>query len=186
MQFTASAGLKDKLERLRALMRTTVPDGDLAAIIETAVTEKLQRLEARRFGSAKPRPCPGPRRRPKQAESETALNEDHLDPASRRVPAAVRQAVWQRDGGRCRYVDASGRRCSARERLEFHHRHPYGYGGDVSIDNVSLLCHTHNQYLADIDYGTSQMEAHRRRAHPGEQNAQLESSHPGRSETTVT
>jgi len=49
VQFTASAELHDKLERLRALMRSSVPDGDLAAIIEQAVTEKLQRLEARRF-----------------------------------------------------------------------------------------------------------------------------------------
>ena len=49
VQFTASAELKDKLERLRALMRSKVPDGDLAAIIEEAVTEKLERLEARRF-----------------------------------------------------------------------------------------------------------------------------------------
>ncbi|HYN02229.1 MAG TPA: hypothetical protein VE359_07275, partial [Vicinamibacteria bacterium] len=49
VQFTASAQLHDKLERLRALMRSSVPDGDLAAIVEQAVTEKLQRLEARRF-----------------------------------------------------------------------------------------------------------------------------------------
>ena len=49
VQFTASAELHDKLERLRALMRPSVPDGDLAAIVEQAVTEKLQRLEARRF-----------------------------------------------------------------------------------------------------------------------------------------
>ena len=50
VQFTAGPALCDKLERLRALMRSSVPDGDLAAIIETAVTEKLERLETRRFG----------------------------------------------------------------------------------------------------------------------------------------
>ena len=33
IQFTASAELKDKIHRLRALMRSSVPDGDLAAII---------------------------------------------------------------------------------------------------------------------------------------------------------
>ena len=31
-------------------MRSSVPDGDLGAIIEQAVTEKLERLESRRFG----------------------------------------------------------------------------------------------------------------------------------------
>ncbi len=34
VEFTASAELREKLERLRALMRSSVPDGDLTAIIE--------------------------------------------------------------------------------------------------------------------------------------------------------
>jgi len=47
---SASAESRDKLERLKDLMRSSVPDGDLGAIIDAAVTEKLERLEARRFG----------------------------------------------------------------------------------------------------------------------------------------
>jgi len=53
VQFTASAELREKLERLRDLMRASVPDGDLVKIIDAAVTEKLDRLERRRFGLAK-------------------------------------------------------------------------------------------------------------------------------------
>ena len=53
IQFTASVELHDKLGRLRALMRSSVPDDDLAAIIDAAVTEKLERLEARRFAKTK-------------------------------------------------------------------------------------------------------------------------------------
>ena len=54
VQFTASAELHDKLEiGSRPLMRSSVPDGDLATIIEEAVTEKLERLEARRFAKTK-------------------------------------------------------------------------------------------------------------------------------------
>ena len=53
VQFTASDELRGKLERLQALMRTTVPDGDLGRIIDLAVTEKLERLEAKRFGKTK-------------------------------------------------------------------------------------------------------------------------------------
>ena len=56
-RFTASAVLREKLERLQALM----PDADLAGIIEAAVTEKLERLEARRFAKTKtPSPLLGP------------------------------------------------------------------------------------------------------------------------------
>jgi hypothetical protein len=147
VQFTASTELRDKLERLRHLMRSSVPDGDLAAIVEAAVTEKLERLEARRFARTK-----APRKG--LAESETS-------PTSRHVPAAIRRAVYERDGGRCRFVDEQGRRCTARDGLEYHHRHPFALGGDHSPAGVSLLCRTHNQYLAAIDYGRRAMSAHR-------------------------
>ena len=60
VQFTASGSLRDKLERLTGLMRSSIPDGDLAALIEDAVTEKLERLESRRFAETKaPRKKPG-------------------------------------------------------------------------------------------------------------------------------
>src|SRR5207344_1541308 len=40
IQFTAGPELHDDLERLRALLRSEVPDGDLATIIALAVREK--------------------------------------------------------------------------------------------------------------------------------------------------
>ena len=82
-------------------------------------------------------------------------------PRTRQIPAAIKRAVHERDGGRCRYVDEQGRRCGARDRLEFHHRHPFGFGGDHSVGNVALVCQQHNHRLAEIDYGQQAMEAHR-------------------------
>jgi hypothetical protein len=143
VQFTASAGLHEKLERLRALMRGQVPDGDLGAIIEAAVTEKLERLEARRFASS---------RHPRKA-----LSKADTSPVSRHIPAPVRRAVRERDEGRCRYVDAAGRRCEQRDRLEYHHRHPFGMGGDHRPENIRLMCKAHNTYLAEHDYGRDAM-----------------------------
>jgi hypothetical protein len=148
LQFTAGAALHDKLERLRGLMRSEVPDGDLAAIIEKAVTEKLERLEARRHGAAK-----APRK---------DLRTTDTSPSSRHIPAAVRRVVRERDGGRCRYVDAQGRRCSERHRLEYHHRHPFGFGGDRSPRNICLMCRAHNRFMAEKDYGRETMARHSR------------------------
>jgi 5-methylcytosine-specific restriction endonuclease McrA len=144
VQFTASAELHDKLERLRGLMRSSVPDGDLAAIIEQAVTEKLERLESRRFARTK--------------ASRKALSARR----TRHIPAVVKRAVYERDGGRCRYVDGQGRRCTARDGLEYHHRHPFGHGGDHSVEGVSLLCRAHNLYLAEVDYGREAVARRRR------------------------
>jgi hypothetical protein len=146
IQFTASAELQDKLERLRGLMRSQVPDGDLAALIEEAVTEKLERLEARRYGSTR-----APRKSVAQSD---------LSGSSRYLPAALRRAVRQRDGNRCRFTDGQGRRCTERHRLEFHHRHPFALGGDHSPGNVALICRAHNRWLAEQDYGAEPIARH--------------------------
>ena len=162
VQFTASAEFHHKLERLRALMAAKVPDGDLAAVIEQAVTEKLERLEARRFARTRaPRQVsshpPGHRGAVETDEAETRPSQ-----FSRHIPAAVRRAVWERDGGRCRYVDEHSRRCKERDELEFHHRHPFGLGGEHSVSNIRLMCCAHNAYLAECDYGKEAMAHHRR------------------------
>ncbi len=149
VQFTASAQLRDKLERLLALMRSQVPDGDLGAVIEAAVTEKLERLEARRFAATK--------------HPRTTVSKADTSPDSRYIPAAVRRAVRERDGNRCRFVDPAGRRCEERHRLRYHHLHPFGMGGDHRPENIRLMCKRHNDYLAEIDYGREAMAQFYRR-----------------------
>jgi hypothetical protein len=127
-------------------MRSQVPDGNLAALIERAVTEKLERLEACRFATS--------------AAPRKALSDTDTSPASRHIPAAVRRAVRERDQDRCRFVDDEGRRCSERHRLEFHHRHPFGMGGDHSASNICLMCPAHNRHLAEHDYGQAAIRRH--------------------------
>jgi hypothetical protein len=58
-------------------------------------------------------------------------------------------------------VDDQGRRCTERNRLEYHHRHPFGFGGDHSPENIRLLRPIHNQYLAERDYGRRAMARHK-------------------------
>jgi hypothetical protein len=148
VQFTASARLREKLERLRVLMRSQVPDGDLGVIIEAAVTEKLERLEARRFAAT--------------SHPRKNLSKADTSPVSRHIPAPVRRAVHERDGNRCRYVDATGRRCEEQDRLEYHHLHPFGLGGDHRPENIRLMCRAHNAHLAEYDYGREAMARFRR------------------------
>ena len=129
-------------------MRSSVPDGDLGAILEQVVTEKLQRLEARRFARTR-----APRK---------TLSQSQTSPTTRQIPAAVKRAVFERDAGQCRYQDEQGRRCTARQGLEFHHRLPFGHGGDHSVANVSLVCRCRHGTLAEVDYGREAMARHRR------------------------
>jgi hypothetical protein len=143
VQFTAGEDFHDDVERLRGLLQSEIPDGDLGAIVGKAVRELRRRLEARRFALTS-----SPRK---------ALVRTTEPPASRYLDNAVRRAVYLRDGGRCRFEDAQGRRCPERHRLEYHHRHPYGLGGTHDLDNICLMCGPHNRYLAELDYGKKVM-----------------------------
>jgi 5-methylcytosine-specific restriction endonuclease McrA len=144
VQFTAGAELEGKIARARALLRDQIPDGDLAAIVDRAVTVLLRDLERTKFAATEK-----PRR---------SLAEADVTPRSRHIPAPVRRAVWERDGAQCTFVDKGGRRCAARERLQFHHQAPYGRGGDHDPSNVRLLCGAHNRYHAEIDFGRETVE----------------------------
>jgi hypothetical protein len=143
VQFTAGAELHEKITRAQALLRHQIPDGDLAAVVDRAVTLLLQKLERDRFAATS-----APRK---------AADEADPTPSSRRVPDPVRRAVWLRDDGQCTFRDRKGRRCSARDRLEFHHVVPFARGGDHSESNVRLLCSSHNAYQAELDYGAALM-----------------------------
>ena len=144
IQFTASGELRDKLERLSALM----PGNDLASIVEAAVSEKIERIEAKRFGKT---------RKPRKS-----LEDADTSPGVRAISAPVRRFVWERDGGQCTYRSGNGRRCPAREGLESHHEDPYGLGGDRSANNIRLLCKQHNDYMAERVYGKEKMDQFRR------------------------
>ncbi len=61
--------------------------------------------------------------------------------SGRAIPAAVKRQVWQRDGGRCSYVDReTGRRCNSRHMIEIDHILPYALGGGGDPANLRLLC----------------------------------------------
>jgi len=144
--FTASEEFHDKIERLSALM----PGADFVSMMEAAVTEKLERLEAKRLGKVK-----NPRK---------GLDEADTAPGVRGISAPVKRFVWKRDGAQCTFVSADGRRCPERHNLEFHHDNPYGFGGDRGAKNVRLLCRAHNRFMAEKDYGREKMDQYRRRA----------------------
>ena len=67
--------------------------------------------------------------------------------SGRAIPAAVKQEVWQRDRGRCRYADPhTGRRCTSRHLLQIDHVLPHGLGGGSDPANLRLLCHAHHRH----------------------------------------
>jgi hypothetical protein len=136
VQFTVSKETHDKLRRVQDLMRHRVPNGDPSVIFDRALTALLTELERTRLAAA---------RHPRAASSSSTT--------SRHVPAAVKRAVWARDGGQCAFVGSAGR-CRETGFLEFHHVIPYVAGGETSTENLELRCRAHNAYEAEKYFGS--------------------------------
>jgi hypothetical protein len=136
IRFTASKATREKLLQAQDLLRHVVPNGDVAAVFDRALTVLLEDLARKKFAATA---------RPGRAR-------EHADD-SRVIPAAVKRAVWLRDGGRCAFVATDGHRCEARGFLEFHHRTPYAVGGKPTVDNIELRCRSHNAYEAELYFG---------------------------------
>jgi 5-methylcytosine-specific restriction endonuclease McrA len=136
VHFTVSKATREKLRRAQDLLRRQIPDGDLGTIVDQALDLLIERAEKKAFSSTK---------RPRASRG--------TKPQSRTIPAAVERAVWERDGGRCAFIGRTGRRCSETSRLEFHHRHPHGHGGEATVENIALFCRAHNDYEAELVYG---------------------------------
>ena len=130
VQLTVTRATHDKLRRAQDLLRHSLPNGDLAEIVDRAVTLLLADLERAKLATVE---------RPRAARSKTL--------GARYIPASVRRAVWKRDGGRCAFVGEEGR-CTERGFLEFHHIRPYAAGGGPTVENLELRCRAHNLHEA--------------------------------------
>lgn len=136
IRFTATAEMREKLGLAQDLLGHAIPSGDLAQVFDRALTVLVADLQRKKCGVTE---------RPRRSRGQS---ED-----SPHIPAAVRRAVWKRDGGRCVFVASSGRRCGQRRFVEFHHVDPYGAGGKPTVANVQLRCGVHNRYEARLFYG---------------------------------
>jgi hypothetical protein len=147
VQFTIGQETHEKLRRLQALLRREIHDGDPGAIFDRALTVLLEKVEKTKLAAAaKPRP-----NRPIRPRTDKEVCKPGL--GSRHVPREVQRAVWRRDAGQCAFVSTTGRRCTERTFLEFHHIQPYALQGPATVANISLRCWRHNQYEAELIFG---------------------------------
>ncbi len=147
LQVTIGQEARDKLAELQDLLSHQIPDGNAATIIERALDALLAETKRKKAAiTDKPRP---------QTKSGSGKG--------RTIPAQVRREVFERDEGRCSFVDTQGRQCQSSWQVEFHHRIPYARGGPPTVDNIELRCRAHNQYEADLEYGELFMTVRRSR-----------------------
>ena len=148
LQITIGKSAHDQLRYAQALLSHQIPSGDRASLLERVLQIAIRHLEKRKF-AATTRPHPrGPR---------SSAN-------PRYIPAEVKRAVWERDGGQCTFDSEAGRRCPARTLLEFDHLDPVARGGRATMARVRLRCRGHNQLAAECTFGTGFMSHKRQQA----------------------
>ena len=160
IQLNASAQLKEKLERALDLLSHSNPIGDLAVMIERAVDLLIERVEKQRFAQTAQTKSP---RRNKTGEAKKRAGSVKI----RAFRAAVRghipndtmRQIVARDGLRCTFVGNDGQRCTARKFIQIHHEDPWARGGSETVDNLRILCASHNRLLAERDFGRELVES---------------------------
>src|SRR5262249_29538275 len=136
IRFTANADTVSKLKMVQDLLSHAVPSGDLAEVVDRALTALAEELLRTKFAvTSMPRKAPD-------------------SPSEADEPAAVKRAVYLRDRGRCTYVSKDGRRCGSRRFVEFDHVLGRAVGGAFTVGNVRLRCGPHNRLEAERLYGT--------------------------------
>jgi len=171
VRFTATAQMYAQLRELQALMRHQIPDGDLTKILARALSTLLAQVRKQKFGEcAKPRELDTgtePQALDARGSSTSPASEPKASLApSRQIPAAIRRAVSARDEDRCTYVSPTGRRCSSRTLLEFHHLVPWAIRPKHEVDGITLRCRAHNQYEAEREFGAKHMARFKKDAVP--------------------
>ncbi|MBI5710489.1 MAG: RuvA C-terminal domain-containing protein [Candidatus Eisenbacteria bacterium] len=147
LQLTIGQATHDKLRYAQALLGHQLPSGDLARVLDRALEALIEQLERRKFAATSK---PHVRRVPRSASANP-----------RYIPAEVKRAVWERDGGRCTFVGDTGHRCPARKLLEFDHVEEVARGGRATVAGIRLRCRAHNQYAAECTFGADFMNHQR-------------------------
>jgi hypothetical protein len=144
LQCTLDEPTFELLRKAQELLGHTIPSRDPVKVLAHVLADWVRAAERRKFGlTVAPR----------------AARAAGRDP--RYIPAAIKRAVIQRDGGQCTFVAADGRRCESRTRLEFDHVTAVARGGQTTIGNLRLRCRTHNQHEAERVFGAGFMAAKR-------------------------
>ena len=168
--FTGDGEMADALKLLQELLSHRVPNGPVI-IMKDALLMRLKQVQRQRYGKGRRKKKSSTKGREAAAGSTGVVTSaagagavsakgsvdlseiKDADEPSRYIPDDVKEAVWERDKGRCAFISKKGRWCTERRFLEFHHIIPFAWNGPTTVDNLELRCRTHNAYEGELLFG---------------------------------
>ncbi len=149
LEFMVDPAFMKKLEKVKSRLSRKYPGGiNFEMLFNIIMEEYLERhspdnkIERRKTRESN-----------KQSLKTTSQDKQNRINNTRNIPAAIRDKVYKRDGGRCTFVGENGKRCNSTWNLEIDHIVPFARGGNNSPGNLRLLCAKHNFMEAARTYG---------------------------------
>ncbi len=132
LKFTASAEIRQKIEKLKGILAHTKPNLSLGELFEILCDFGLNEWA--------PSKTAAPRKR-------------RVGRAQPQFQAQIRREVFKRADNQCE-------NCKSQYALEIDHIHAQALGGSSKIENLRVLCRSCNQRAAIDTYGMSKMDKH--------------------------
>jgi 5-methylcytosine-specific restriction endonuclease McrA len=149
LEFMVDPAFMKKLEKVKSRLSRKYPGGiNFEMLFNIIMEEYLERhspdnkIERRKTHESN-----------KQRLKTTSQGKQNRINNTRNIPAAIRDKIYKRDGGRCTFVGENGKRCNSTWNLEIDHIVPFARGGNNSPGNLRLLCAKHNFMEAARTYG---------------------------------
>jgi 5-methylcytosine-specific restriction endonuclease McrA len=140
LHITVDDELLQLLEASKDAFSHSFPSGRAADVIKHGLRVALAQHDKRLGLVEKPLKAPRPSR-------------------TNHIPAHVKREVLRRAGGRrCEWILPSGERCDCRRTLQFDHIKALALGGKSTLENVRLLCRSHNLLAARQVFGDALMD----------------------------
>jgi 5-methylcytosine-specific restriction endonuclease McrA len=140
LHITVDDELLQLLEASKDAFSHSFPSGRAAEVIKHGLRVALAQHDKRHGVVEKPLKTPRPSR-------------------TNHIPAHVKREVLRRAGGRrCEWILPSGERCDCRRTLQFDHIKALALGGKSTLENVRLLCRSHNLLAARQVFGDALMD----------------------------
>ncbi len=180
LHVNVSRAFVTKLKTAKAGLSQAIPGATLEQVLEAALDLLLEKQARARGQVKRPRAAPAavaassetgnepsPSQAPQTSAPPLALVPTEPPPHRRTGPreaitAAVRRAVWARDGGRCRWPLDGGGVCGSTHQLELDHIVPWARFGGRMEENLRLTCAAHNALAARRSFGERWMERYQR------------------------
>jgi hypothetical protein len=160
VHFNVDKQVVRKLEAAREGLSHAIPGATMEQVLEAALDLLLEKQARARGQVKRPRAAVAT---PTATSTPTPTSTPTEPPPHRRsgprapIPAAVRRAVWARDGDHCTWPLDGGGCCGSTHRLELDHIIPWAEWGPSTVENLRVVCGRHNSLAARQLFGQQVM-----------------------------